>query len=113
MYFGGFYNQNIVTESISRYNETQNLMYWYRLILTEQILIEDLEAIKSKNDIEKLIKSYKKNGLSHVKIFNGQARSMKKNAPDPDLIEHFEKNVNDIKSVFEETKPYRDRDAHH
>ena len=48
MFFGGFYNQNIVAKTVSEYNEVQDLMEWYKLIIIDQIIIEDLETINNR-----------------------------------------------------------------
>ena len=66
MFFGGFYNQNIVVKTVSEYNEVQKLMEWYKLIVIDQLQLKDLEAIKSMNDVDPLKAKYRKNGLAHI-----------------------------------------------
>lgn len=78
MFFGGFYNQNIVVETVSEYNDVQKLMEWYKLILIDQLQLEDLEAINTIDDVDALKDKCKKNGLAHIELFKEQANIMKK-----------------------------------
>jgi hypothetical protein len=104
--FGGFYNENIIVETISEFNKVQNLMEWHKLIIIDQMLLNDLEKISGLSDVEDLIKKYKKNGISHIELFNKQAKIIKKDAPNPTAIVELEKNVDDIEKYFKkEGKP--------
>jgi len=100
MFFGNFYNKNIVVETVSEYNEVQKLMEWYKLIVFDQLQLKDLEAINSIHDVDSLKAKYRKNGLSHINLFKEQANIMKKNAPNPSAIVEFEDSVNEIEKYF-------------
>ena len=105
MFFGGFYNQNIVVETVSEYNDVQKLMEWYKLILIDQLQLEDLEAINTIDDVDALKDKCKKNGLAHIELFKEQANIMKKNAPSPSAIVELEDRVNEIEKVFKQERP--------
>ena len=105
IFFGGFYNKNIVAETVTEYNEVQKLMEWYKLIVIDQLQLKDLEAIKNIQDVDSLKEKYKKNGLSHIVLFKEQANIMKKNAPNPSAIVEFEDRVNEIEKYFKHVQP--------
>jgi hypothetical protein len=81
-------------------------MEWHKLIIIDQVLLNDLEKISSLSDVEDLIKKYKKNGILHIELFNKQAKIIKKDAPNTTAIVELEKSVDEIEKYFKkEGKP--------
>lgn len=105
MFFGGFYNQNIVVKTVNEYNEVQKLMEWYKLIAINQLELKDLEAIKSMQDVDTLKAKYRKNGLTNIRLFREQANIMKKNAPNPSAVVEFEDSINEIERYLKQEQP--------
>ncbi len=105
MFFGGFYNQDIVLKTVSEYNEVEKLMGWYELIIFDQLKVEDLEAINSIDDVESLKEKYRKNGLVNIELFRELANILKKNAPNPSPIVELENSVNEIEKDFKQKQP--------
>lgn len=105
MYFGGFYNQNIISKTISEYGEVQELMEWFKYIIITESVVDDLEAVTSVEGIELLREKYKRSGLTHVKLFSEHADSMKENAPNPAAIIELENKINEIAQKFKKEQP--------
>ncbi|MFX0203693.1 MAG: hypothetical protein ACFFCW_46945 [Candidatus Hodarchaeota archaeon] len=105
MFFGGFYNQDIVQKTVSEYDKFEKLMERYKLIIYDQLKLEDLEAINSIDDIASLKEKYRENGLTNIKLFREQANILKKNAPNPSPIVELENSVNEIEKVFKRKQP--------
>jgi hypothetical protein len=99
--FGGPHKKEIVLETLSQHNEVQTLMVWYGLIVDSKLEVETLERIKNMDDVESAILKTKKNGMSHVKLFNEQAEKMKRNAPNPEAILQLESSVKEMEKIFE------------
>lgn len=98
--FGGFYNKNIIVETISEANKVQRLMEWHKQIIMDEVLLNDLETIASLSDVDDLKKEYRKNGISHIELFKEQAKIIKKEAPNPRVIVELEKGVDEIEKSF-------------
>lgn len=100
VFFGGFYNRNIIVETISEVNNVQKLMEWHKLIVIDEVLLTDLEKIARLSDVDDLKKKYRKNGISHIELFREQAKIIKKEAPNPTAIVELEKGVDEIEKSF-------------
>jgi hypothetical protein len=100
VFFGGFYNKNIIVETISEVNNVQKLIEWHKLIIIDEVLLNDLENIAGLSDVDDLKKKYRKNGITHIELFREQAKIMKKEAPNPTAIVELEKNVDEIEKSF-------------
>ena len=102
MLFGGFYNQDIVAKTIKEYNEVQTLMDWYQLVVIDKLRLKDIESISNMSELETLKFKYKKNGLSHIKLFRDQANVIKKKAVNPSAIIQLENGVDEFERYFQE-----------
>ena len=101
VYFGGPHKKEVVLETITQHSEVQKLMGWYGLIVSSQFDVKELEKINNMNDVEATILKYKRNGLSHIKLFREVAERMKKDAPNPEAILELEKSVTEMEKSFE------------
>ena len=57
------------------------------------------------HDVDTLEEKYKKNGLTHIKLFREQANTMKKNSPNPSAIVEIEESVKKIEKYFMQEQP--------
>jgi len=103
--FGTTYQNNVVLETVSQNYEVQKLMDWYQLIVQDNIVLEQLAEIKNMSDIDYLKAKYKRNGLSHVKLFRKQAEAIKKDKTNTPAILSLETDVTKIEKSFQQEQP--------
>lgn len=80
MYFNGFYNRDITVEHnrdiaaelVTEIKEVRKLFENYENIISNDRIVNDLNTIKSLNDIDYIINKYKEYGLSSIDLFKNR-----------------------------------------
>lgn len=94
--FEDYHGKKQIRDTISQHDSVSELFIWYEMATIDSLVLEDLDNVKSMEELNDLQVKWRRNGASHVNLFREKAEQIRKSGGNVAALQQLEIGINEL-----------------